>query len=227
MENLANIVYIVVSALGIAISPVPIIVVILILFSEKATFNGIAFLTGWIAGLLLVGALILIFVTAERAVSANAFSTSTYAIKALIGFFFLLMAFKNWRDRPKKGEEPKPPKWLAKIDSVRPLESVALGAMNTSLNPKNLSLALAAGLTFMQTDLSGASAWLTPAIFIVIASSTVAVPVLYYIVSGESAEQTLNVWKAWLTANYSTILSILFLILGLQLLLEAFGSLLV
>ena len=54
MENLANIGYILVLGLGIAISPVPIIVVILILFSDKAKTNGIAFLVGWIAGLLLV-----------------------------------------------------------------------------------------------------------------------------------------------------------------------------
>ena len=44
-------------------------------------------------------------------------------------------------------------------------------------------------------------AWLTPALFIIIASSTVAIPVLYYVFAGENAEKTLTGWKAWLTSN--------------------------
>jgi hypothetical protein len=48
---------ILVPAIGIAISPVPIIAVILMLFSAKARENGPAFLGGWllgVAGVLLV-----------------------------------------------------------------------------------------------------------------------------------------------------------------------------
>ncbi len=225
MENLANIGYILVLGLGIAISPVPIIVVILILFSEKAKTNGVAFLTGWVAGLLIVGLLVSALITAGNALSGSIVSTSSYTIKVLIGVGFLLMALKNWRSRPEEGEEPEPPKWIARLDNVRPSESVGLGVMNTSMNPKNLSLALAAALTFTEIGLSGTSAWLTPALFIIIASSTVAIPILYYIVAGDRAEKRLIEWKAWLTANYSIILSMLFLVLGLQLLLEAWGGL--
>jgi hypothetical protein len=38
-------------ALGVAISPIPIIAVILMLLSPKAHTNGPAFLVGWVAGL--------------------------------------------------------------------------------------------------------------------------------------------------------------------------------
>ena len=38
-------------AIGIAISPVPIIAVILILFSTRARVNGPAFLLGWVVGI--------------------------------------------------------------------------------------------------------------------------------------------------------------------------------
>ena len=161
--------------------------------------------------------------------AGNALSSSTYAIstdtlKVLMGLFFLLLAYKDWRSRPKGGEEAQPPKWIARIDGVRPLASVGLGVMNTSMNPKNLSLALAAALAIAEIELSGTQAWLTPALFILIASSTVAIPILYYIVAGDKAEKTLIGWKAWLTANYSVILSLLFLVLGLQLLLEVLGG---
>jgi hypothetical protein len=37
-------------AIGVAISPLPIIAVILVLFSERARTNALAFVTGWIVG---------------------------------------------------------------------------------------------------------------------------------------------------------------------------------
>jgi hypothetical protein len=46
-------------AIGVAISPVPIIAVILMLFSARARTNGPAFLAGWIVGLTVVGAIVL------------------------------------------------------------------------------------------------------------------------------------------------------------------------
>ena len=95
MENLANTGYILMLGLGIAISPVPIIVVILILFSDKAKTNGIAFLAGWIAGLLIVGALVTVLAGAGNALSGDCYSASTYPIKLLMGLVFLAMALKN------------------------------------------------------------------------------------------------------------------------------------
>ena len=46
-------------AIVVAISPMPIIAVILVLFSARATTNGPAFLVGWIVGLAVVGAIVL------------------------------------------------------------------------------------------------------------------------------------------------------------------------
>ena len=46
-------------AVGIALSPIPIIAVILILTSDRARVNGLAFGLGWLAGLGIVGAIFL------------------------------------------------------------------------------------------------------------------------------------------------------------------------
>jgi hypothetical protein len=46
--------YILPDALGIAISTVPIIAIILILFTKRAKSNGLAYLFGWMAGLALL-----------------------------------------------------------------------------------------------------------------------------------------------------------------------------
>ena len=44
---------------GVAISPMPIIVVILVLISARARSNGLAFLAGWTEGLAVVGVVVL------------------------------------------------------------------------------------------------------------------------------------------------------------------------
>ena len=47
-------------ALGIAISPIPIIAIILMLITPKARSNGLVFLLGWMAGILIVGGIALV-----------------------------------------------------------------------------------------------------------------------------------------------------------------------
>ena len=58
-------------AIGIAISPIPIIAIILILFSNRATANGLAFLFGWVAGLAVVGTAVYLFANAAKQASLS------------------------------------------------------------------------------------------------------------------------------------------------------------
>jgi heme/copper-type cytochrome/quinol oxidase subunit 4 len=93
------------------------------------------------------------------------------------------------------------------------------------VNPKNLALTLAAALSIAQAGLSGSQPWIALAVFVIIASLTVAVPVLYYLFAGQSAEKALNTWKAWLVSNNATVMFILFLVLGALLLGQGLGGL--
>jgi hypothetical protein len=73
--------------------------------------------------------------------------------------------------------------------------------------------------------LSGAQPWIALAVFVVIASLSVAVPVLYYLFAGQSADETLNSWKTWLVANNATVMFLLFLVFGALLLGQGLGGL--
>ena len=53
-------------AIGIAISPVPIIAIILMLITPKARGNGLAFLGGWMLGLAIVGTIVLVVARHRR-----------------------------------------------------------------------------------------------------------------------------------------------------------------
>jgi hypothetical protein len=60
------------------------------------------------------------------------------------------------------------------------------------VNPKNLALTLGAALVIAQAGLStGDTAWAL-AVFVIIASLSIAVPVLYYLVGGEGAKKAMD-----------------------------------
>ena len=102
---------------------------------------------------------------------------------------------------------------------------MGLSALLAGLNPKNLALALAAALSIAQAGLSGAQPWIALAVFVLLASVSVAAPVLYYLIAGQSAEEMLNTWKAWLAANNATVMFVLLLVLGVKLVGDGLGGL--
>jgi hypothetical protein len=95
---------------------------------------------------------------------------------------------------------------------------LGLAALLSGVNPKNLMLTFSAAVSVAQAGLATASVILAFVIYILIASATVAAPVLVYLITGDRAEKTLNAWKAWLTENNGTVMCVLFLVFGMVLL---------
>jgi hypothetical protein len=173
----------------------------------------------------MVGSVVLLLANAGKISAGGTPSTLAYLVKLLIGLLFLFLAYRNWQKRPKPGEEPQMPAWMASIDSFTSGKSFGMAALLAGVNPKNLGLALAAALTISQGGLTGAQPWIALVVFVVLASITVAAPVLYYLIAGASAEKTLTSWKVWLTANNGTVMFVLFLILGTKLVGQGIGGL--
>src|SRR4051812_38682059 len=142
------------SAVGVALSPVPIIAVFLMLGTPKARSNGPAFAVGWISGLVIVSVIVLL-VTGDASDPDSSTATGVNWVKVGIGVLFLAMAAKQWRSRPKKGTDPELPKWMSTIDSFAPGKALGLGALLSGVNPKNLALTAAAAASIAQADLSG------------------------------------------------------------------------
>src|SRR5262245_6324619 len=142
------------SAIGVALSPLPIVAVILMLGTDRARSNGPAFALGWIAGLVIVS-VIVVLVAGDADNPHSATSTSINWLQVGVGVLFLVMAGREWWSRPKHGEETELPKWLASIDAFSPAKSLALGAGLSAINPKNLALTAAAGASVAHAGLSG------------------------------------------------------------------------
>ena len=110
------------------------------------------------------------------------------------------------------------PKWLASVESVSPVKAFGLAVLLAAVNPKNLILTLgaAAGLAQVQ-GLSTTDAVVAIAVFVVIASLTIAGPVLYSLFGGERARAALDSAKAWLTTHNAAVMAVLFLVFGVDL----------
>ena len=202
-------------AVGVAISPVPIIAVILMLFSKSATVNSLSFLAGWFVGLLGVGIVVL---ASGLSSSDGAPSTASGWIKVVIGALFVALGVRQWRGRPRPGEAASVPAWMATIDGFTAAKSFGFGVLLSAANPKNLGLTLAAAATIGGSGLSTGDEYVVLVLFVLVASVTVAAPVILNLALGSRAEHTLTEMKLWLTANNATVMSVLFVVLGAQVL---------
>ena len=111
-------------AIAVAISPLPIVAVILMLFSKKAKANSLAFLVGWIIGLAAVCAIVTALGSTQNMAPGSGASNASYGLKIILGLLLLFLAVRNWRKRPKPGEQPKMPAWMSSIDTLKPGKSV-------------------------------------------------------------------------------------------------------
>lgn len=204
------------SAIGVALSPVPIIAVILVLGTPKARSNGPAFALGWVGGLVVVSVIVLLVASGASNPNSGS-STAVNAIKLALGAVFLFMAAAQWQKRPKKGEEPTMPKWMGTIDTFTPAKSLAFGAALSAVNPKNLALTIAAAGSIAQAGLGAGQDTIAVAVFVVLGSLTVAGPVVFYMLATNKAEGPLAAIKDFMSDHNAVIMFVVLLVLGAKL----------
>ncbi|MFD5205716.1 GAP family protein [Streptomyces anulatus] len=116
-------------SLGVAISPIPIIAVILMLFSPHAAVNGPLFLAGWVLALT---AVCTVFLVVARLVGAGdggqGASAVGGAIHIVLGVLFLGAAAQMMKNAPKEGERRKDPGWMKVVETATPSRAARLGS---------------------------------------------------------------------------------------------------
>ena len=93
-------------AIAAAISPFPIIGVVLMLVTPRGRVNGSMFILGWIAGLVVVGAIGLAIAGGSGASDHGSPSDTANLFQIGLGTALLVFAIRAWRKRPKADEEP-------------------------------------------------------------------------------------------------------------------------
>ncbi|PWB51941.1 MAG: hypothetical protein C3F13_12700 [Anaerolineales bacterium] len=212
-------------ALGVALSVFPIVAVILMLFSQHARSTSLGFLVGWILGVTVV-TVVVVFLSDSLQQATGSSESSMYGIVHLVlGLLLIIAAFRNWKKRPQTGEEVAVPKWMSSIDTMTAGKALGLAVLLSAVNPKNLALLIAAGVSIASAGLDSTQLIIALIVFIILACCSVATPVIVYLVMGDKATPTLNGWKSWLISNNATVMTILFLIFGFAVLSKGIGAL--
>jgi threonine/homoserine/homoserine lactone efflux protein len=206
-------------AIGIAISPIPIAAVILMLFSGRARINSVSFMVAWVAGIAFVTTVVL-FIPGLEADDSEPSNTTGW-IKLVLAALLLAVGIGQWRTRPGPDDEVPMPGWMAKIDELKPGASFGLGFLLSALNPKNLLLAVGAGVSMGALPLSTSETAGAVAVFTLIAAITVMIPVIAYLIAGKRLDPTLDQAKAWLIGNNTAVMAVLILVFGVSLLGDA------
>lgn len=211
-------------ALGIAISPIPIIAAILMLLSPKAKGTSVGFLVGWILGIVVAVVVFTLLASIIPEQDPDASKPVSGTIKLVLGVLLLFLAARQWRSRPKAGEEPPLPKWMAAIDDMTSGRGFGLGFILSAVNPKNLIMAVGAGVIIGTGGLTVGEDALVILLFTVIAASTVAVPVIAYLVASARMAAPLESLRAWLVHNNATVMAVLLLVIGVVVIGKGIGS---
>ena len=205
-------------AVGVAVSPVPIIAVVLMLGTPRARANGPAFLAGWVLGLTFVGAIVLVAASGAGAEDAGEPATWTSILQLVLGLLLLAVAVKQWRGRPRPAPMRRSPKWMQAIDGFTATRSMAMGAALSAVNPKNLLLTVGAATAIAQTGIDAGEQAVAMAVFIVVGTLGPAIPVAIYFLMGRRATAVLDELKTWMAANNAAIMAVLLLVIGAKLL---------
>jgi Sap, sulfolipid-1-addressing protein len=212
-------------AIGVALSPLPIIAVVLMLTTPKARVNGPAFIVGWLAGLAVVGAIVLSVSGPAGASSSGHPATWVSWVKIVLGVLLLAVSVRQFRSRPHQGDQAELPTWMHKIDTIKPPAAFGLAAVLAGANPKNLLLAVAAAAAIAQTGISGGQQAIAYAVFAVIATVGVGAPVAIFVALGSRSEQLLAGLKDWMGRHNAVIMAVLCLVIGFKLIGDAIGGL--
>jgi threonine/homoserine/homoserine lactone efflux protein len=211
-------------AAAVALSPIPIVAVILVLDSARGRVNGAAFAVGWVAGLTAVS-VIGVALAGGSDDPDSAASTSVEWGRAALGLVLLAMAHRQWQKRPKKGETAEMPKWMASVADLAPLKAAGLGIALSALNPKNLVLTAAAAAAIAQSGIDPADEALAIAVFVVLGSVTVVGAVVAFLVGGRRVAAPLASLREFMARNNATIMMVVLLLLGLKVLGDALPGL--
>jgi hypothetical protein len=203
-------------AVVVALSPVPIVAVILMLLAPRAGGTGVGFLLGWVVGIAGVTTGVLLLTGSDPGGRGGPPSVASW-IELVVGASLLLLAARQWWSRPAPGEEPILPGWLAVLDRLTAVRAGGLGLVLSALNPKALLVCVAAGAAIAGGGLSGGEATWSVLLFTAIAASTVAAPVLVYVIGRKRMAGPLDSLRRWVTAHSAAITATLLFVIGVVL----------
>jgi threonine/homoserine/homoserine lactone efflux protein len=205
------------AALAIALSPFPVIGVVLILAGPHGRVNGPLFAAGWLVGLSVVtGFTVVVFGSADDPNSTS--SAIADWGRVLAGAALIVVGVRKWWARPRPDDVIAVPTWMASLDAATPGKALVLGALLSGANPKNLVLAASAATSMVEAGTHGTDLIVAVAVFVLVGSFTVVGAVVVRLVGGRWGESLLDSVRTFMVANSTVITVLVLVILGAKVL---------
>jgi Sap, sulfolipid-1-addressing protein len=212
-------------AVAIAISITTVITTVLMLLSPKAKSRTVGLLVGCVVGVGGAVALFALLADLLPTQDSGGSSPAATAINMVVGVLLVVLALRQWRGRPARGDRAELPKWMAGVDSMMPSKALVLGLLLSAVVPKNLLLALSAGLIVGEAGFSVGEASVVIVVFTAIATSTVAVPVIAHLVAPARMRGPFEGLREWLVENNVAIMVVVLLVIGVVMIGNGIASL--
>ncbi|MEU9046011.1 MULTISPECIES: GAP family protein [unclassified Kitasatospora] len=208
------------SAVAVALSPLPLITVILILATPRGRTKGLAFTAGWVLGLAVPVAVTLAVGSALNRVQ----TTPTWSswLKLALGALLLLSAARQWHDRPRAGHVTAPPAWLQGIDRFSPARSAGLALALVARSPRSLLPAVGGAASIAATATGTGAEAVAAALLVSIGSLCTLLPLA---VHPRDGARTLGEWRAWTATHQAAVLTTVPAVLGAEYLGDAVSGL--
>jgi protein-S-isoprenylcysteine O-methyltransferase Ste14 len=196
--------------LVIALSPITVIPAVLVLHAPRPRPAGLAFLAGWVLGLV---ALTAVFVGASDLLGGLQQAPPRWVswLRVVLGLALIAFGIRSWLTRHR---HTKTPAWLRSFSRLTPVRAGVTGAVLAPLRPEVLILCAAAGLAIGTGGLGTAAGWICGAVFVVVSASTVAIPILGYVGAGDRLDDALERLKVWMEENHGAMMAVILLVIG-------------
>lgn len=201
-------------AVGMLISPLPIVAVVALLLSSRGRTAAPAYTATFTL-------VTLVFIAVGAATAAGASSASSGGSKIVVLVLtialtvgFTALAVVSWLTRPKRGAAPKTPGWLAAVDTMTPARAAGLGLVMAATNSKNIPLELKGGALLGAAGLPVAAVIGLCVAFAIAGSLALIVPTVLAATGSEAVTRSLERLKSDMIAHNAVIMTVLFAILA-------------
>jgi hypothetical protein len=196
--------------LVIALSPITVIPAVLVLQAPRPRPTGLAFLGGWVLGL---AALTALAVGASGLLGGLDKAPPRWAswLRVVLGSGLILYGIYQWLTRHRHTESPA---WMRSFATITPVRAALTAVALVVIRPDVLLICVPAGLAIGGGGLGVTGDWIAAAIFVAIAASSVAIPILAYAAAGHRLDDTLARVKDWMDKNNAALMAAILVAVG-------------
>ena len=198
-------------AVAVALSPFPVIGLVLILTGAHGRRNGPLFALGWVVGLTALAALVVLLVGGADDPDSTTSAVADW-LRVLAGGGLIVLGLREWLSRPRHGEDVETPGWMDSVGEASAGRAVVLGLLLSAANPKNMVLVASAGAAIVETGVDGPDLALAVGVFVLLSSAVVLGAVVAHLVGGERAATFLAGLREFMV-DHSAVMTMVILVL--------------